>query len=150
MPRSVFLPALLLALSPLVVGCGGDDEEEGGTAQPEPLSKADFVEQANKICADGNAEIEAAAQDLPDEPTEEQVTQFSEDVLLPNIQGQHDAIADLGAPEGDEDEVTAILEALQEGLDVVEEDPSTLLSDEDPLGEASDLAEDYGLADCAV
>ncbi len=72
------------------------------------------------------------------------------DVLVPNVQGQHDDIDALGAPEGDEDDVQAILDALQEGIDAVEADPSLITSSDDPLGEASDLAGEYGLTDCAV
>ena len=44
----------------------------------------------------------------------------------------------------------AILDALQSGIDAVEEDPVTLLaSDDDPFDEANDLAEAYGLEECS-
>jgi len=32
----------------------------------------------------------------------------------------------------------------------VEQDPASLLSSDDPLGEASDLAEAYGLMECSA
>ncbi len=151
MPRTL-LPVLLLSLSSMLVACGGGDGEGSSTPEPEaePLSKAEFVEQADKICADGNQEIRTAAEEFPAEPSDEEITRFAEDVLVPNIQQQHDDIAALAPPEGDEDAVQGILDALQEGIDVVEEDPATLLSSDDPLAEASDLAEAYGLVECAA
>jgi len=140
---------LLLAgiLALMAAGCGGGDD---GGEDAAPLSKADFTTQADKICADGNAELESEAEALGDEPTQEQIEGFAADVLVPNLQGQHDDIADLGVPEGDEDDVKAILDSLQEGIDAVEADPSLITSSDDPLAEASDLAGDYGLTECAV
>lgn len=145
---TALLPALLLLLSSLSVACGGDDEKQAPSPQAEPLSKADFVAQADEICAEGNAEMVAAAESFSDAPSDEEITQFAEDVFVANTQQQHDDISDLGAPEGDEDEVQAILDALQSGIDVVKEDPTSLLSSDDPLREASDLAAAYGLVEC--
>jgi hypothetical protein len=149
MPRTVLLPVLILLLSPLAVGCGGDDKEDASAPQAEPLSKTEFLAQADEICANGNAEISAAAEEITGEPSDEEIAMFAEEVLVPNTQKQHDEIAKLGAPEGDEETVREMLDALQEGIDVVADDPSTLLSKDDPLAEASDLAEAYGLVECA-
>jgi hypothetical protein len=144
MRPTALLPALLLPFALLVGGCGGDDE-------PEPLTKDEFTTQANKICSDGNEELEAAADELGDAPTEEQIEEFVTDTVVPNVQEQHDDIADLAAPEGDEDEVEAILDALQGGIDALEEDPAgAITSGDDPLAEASELAGDYGLTECAT
>lgn len=143
MKRTALLPALLLGLGLVAAGCGGDDE-------PEPLTKAEFTTQANKICSDGNDELEAAAEELGDAPSEEEIEEFVTDTVLPNIKEQHDDLADLAAPEGDEDEVEAILAALQDGIDTIEDDTAgTITSGEDPLGEASELAGEYGLTECA-
>jgi hypothetical protein len=150
MTRTALLPTLLLTLSPLFFACGGDGEKDSSSSQAEPLSKAEFVAQADEICAQGNQEIVTAIEDFPAEPSEQEVTEFAEEVLVPNTQQQHDDIADLGAPEGDEDAVQAILDALQEGIDSVEEDPASLTSSDDPLEEASDLAEAYGLTECGA
>ena len=147
MNRTALLPAVLLTLSLAVTGCGGggsDDED----AAPEPISKADFSAQADKICADATADLTAEAEALGEDPSQEQIEAFASDSLVPSIQAQHDDIEALGAPEGDEDEVEAILTSLQEGIDTVEADPSTTTSG-DPFAEASELAADYGLEDCA-
>jgi hypothetical protein len=52
MRASLLLGALALALS--VAGCGDDDESGGGTAgESAPrISKAEFIEQADELCAD--------------------------------------------------------------------------------------------------
>jgi hypothetical protein len=140
------LPALLLSLSLVAAGCGGDDEADAA----EPLSKSEFVTQADKICADGNADLETEAEALGDEPSQEEIEAFATDTLVPNLQAQHDDLDALGAPEGDEDEVQAILDALQEGIDALESDPAAVTSSDDPLAEASELAGDYGLEECSV
>lgn len=150
MSRTGLLPALLLSLTLAMAGCGGDTEGDNeGDAQPEAISKADFTAQAEEICADGNAEISAGADALGEDPAQEQIEQFAADVIVPNLQAQHDDLAELGAPEGDEAEVESILDSLQEGIDAVEADPSLITSSDDPFAEASDLAAEYGLAACA-
>ena len=146
MNRTALLPALLLTLGLAVSGCGGGDGDED--AAPEPISKADFSTQADKICADATADLTAAAEALGEDPSQEQIEAFASDSLVPSLQAQHDDIEALGAPEGDEDEVEAILTALQEGIDTVEADPGSITSSE-PFGEASELAADYGLEECA-
>jgi len=135
--------ALLATVALVGAGCGGDDEEA------EALTKAEFIEQGNAICAEGNKEIEAAAQEFPDEPSESEVETFASDTLVPNIQEQIDGLRDLGPPEGDEDTVEEITSSAQEALDQVDEDPQLLLSSDDPFNEANDLAEEYGLEECA-
>lgn len=143
MTRTALLPALLLTFT--LVACGGDDEPEA-----EPLSKSEFTTQANEICSDGNAELETAAAELGDAPSQEEIEGFATDTMLPNLQEQHDDLADLGAPEGDEDEISALLDSLQEGIDAIEDDPSLVTSSDDPLAEASELAGEYGLTECAA
>lgn len=143
-------PALVLAVGLLATGCGGGDDSK---ASDEPtaaaITKADFTEQANAICAKGNAEIETAANALGDDPTTDQITQFATDTLVPNVQGQHDSISDLGAPKGDEVDVDAILTALQDGIDTLAADPAVITAEgDDPFAAANDLAAAYGLTDC--
>ena len=57
----------------------------------------------------------------------------------------------LTPPEGDEQQVTEILDAAQSGIDEIEQDPSLLNQGPDAGGaftEANQLAEGYGLTDC--
>jgi len=76
------------------------------------------------------------------------VTFFSETVVpsYEDLAAQLDA---LGAPEGDEEEVDAIITALNDGIAVVESDPeAAVASEDDPFEEYQTLAEDYGLQEC--
>ncbi|CAI9408279.1 hypothetical protein [Nocardioides sp. T2.26MG-1] len=153
MKRSLLsLPALALAAS-LLAGCGGSDGSDGKDSAPEPdasaIASADFVSEANQICADGNAEVDSASAELGDAPTEEDVSAFARDVLVPNIQGQHDAIAELGAPEGDQDAVDALLTALQDGIDALTADPTVVSVSPGPFADANAAATELGLTECA-
>lgn len=158
MKSTAALPSLLLAVGLAAGGCGGGADTTGSdpssssspsSAAP-AISKVEFTDQANVICAKGSAEIEAAAKALGDSPTQAEIEAFAAGTLLDNVQAQHDAIAALGAPEGDEDEVNAILDSLQTGIEALKADPSIITSaDSDPFAEANDLASRYGLSDCA-
>ncbi|WP_243057946.1 hypothetical protein [Nocardioides sp. SR21] len=139
MKRSLLLvPALALSFG-FLAGCGGSDEE--------PLSSEEFVKQADKICADGNAELEEAAGDI-DPNNAEDVEGFVQDVLVPNIQGQHDDLEELVPPEDDQDTFDDMLAALQEGLDQLSDDPSLITSDSDIFGDANEEAQELGLTEC--
>lgn len=136
---ALLLPALALSFGFLAAGCGGSDEE--------PLSSEEFVKQADKICADGNAELEEASADI-DTANEEDVEGFVQDTLVPNIQGQHDDLEELVPPEDDQETFDDMLAALQEGLDQLGDDPSLIMSDSDVFGDANADAEDLGLTEC--
>jgi hypothetical protein len=147
--------ALAAALA-LVFGasaCGGDDDSSsssGSTAAA--LSKDEFVTQANQICADGNKEIDAAGSELfsGGQPSKEEQDQFITETVLPSISDQVDQIEALGAPEGDEDQVNAIIESARSDLDAAEADPSILTGGgADPFADTNKLLNDYGLTTCA-
>jgi hypothetical protein len=167
MPKvSVGLLAAVLAAGLIAAGCGGDDDEDTtaattteagatgatGAAGGEPLSKSEFVEQADRICRQGDQEIQQAAQELgPGRPSDQEVEQFATETVVPNIQEQIDGIRQLTPPKGDEEEVNAIVDAAQEGVDMLEADPSLLLQGPDAGGafaEANRLAQQYGLEAC--
>lgn len=136
---ALLLPALALALSSLA-GCGGSDEE--------PLTHDEFVTQADKICADGSADLETAAADLGDAPTEEDISSFVDDTLVPNLQDQHDAIEDLAAPDDDQDAVDDMLSALQDAIDGLDDDPSMITGETNPFEDANAAADEVGLSEC--
>lgn len=148
MKRTALLfPALVLAVSFLAAGCGGDDDKKSDEA----ITKAEFIKQADEICAQGNEDIATASEAIGDSPTSDEIEAFATDTLVPNIQDQHDAIDELGAPKGDEDDVDAILGALQTGIDTLSEDPAGAMSSaESPFTAANELAGAYGLTECGA
>ena len=95
-------------------GCGGGDDSSSTTTAA--ISKDDFVEFGNKICAEGNKTFDAAAKSTfsGGKPTEAEMTKFVDETAVPTIQGEIDGIRAIGAPEGDEDQVNAILDAAQQ------------------------------------
>ena len=135
-----------LAAGAIVAGCGGDDDDGG-----DPLTKQEFVTQADQICIDGDAKIskEATKTFAQGQPSTDEQVAFIEDTVAPATQAQIDGIRELTPPEGDEDQVTAILDSADEGIDEIESDPAALTEGgSNPLGEASQLASEYGMKAC--
>jgi hypothetical protein len=151
----------------IAAGCGDDDGDptsiatsttttqagDTGTAVAtgEPLSKEEFVAQADAICEAGDEDIGAAAEDLFSggaNPGQAEEEAFVTETLVPGVQDQIDQIRGLSPPEGDEEQIDAFLDAAQEGVDELEENPSLSGTSRDPLNEAAKLAREYGLQVC--
>jgi hypothetical protein len=137
------------AISLIVAGCGSDDESSA-------LTKAEFVKQADAICAKGDKqdqeEFEAFAKernlDEGKEPSKAVQEEAVSEIVIPGVRQQIEEIDDLEAPEGDEVKVEEIVTSVEEGLDELEEDPTLLFGGGNPLGAGSKLARDYGMEKC--
>jgi len=139
----------------LVSGCGGDDDEGGfSPVVSDSVSKVDFLRQADEICHSTESQIEAAADDLvtsEKDPTPEEVKEVALGIVVPALEAEVAAIGALGAPEGDEEQVQAILDATQAGIDEIEADPQALMDGPpDSLAEAEQLARRYGSQQCGL
>jgi hypothetical protein len=164
--KVTILCALAVALA--LAGCGGGGEDSGGDAtnvaatqaaesanDAAPLSKAAFLKQADQICRRAGAKIRREIQQNKVEyglqdgsPTNKEREKAIVDLVLPEISQQTSEIAELGVPKGDEDEVAAIVAALEKGVTETEEDPSLALGGPNPFNEASKLSRQYGLKQC--
>ncbi len=121
----------------------------------DPLSSREFKKQANAICAQGNQQIEAAAQqafgDLPEgqEPSPEQFAAFAA-VLIPNVKQQVEGVAALEPPKSLKTKVKKLVKTARAAVAKAEADPS-LLADEkhDPFAAANKQAKKLGLKECA-
>jgi hypothetical protein len=142
----------LVAVAAIVAGCGSDDSETTAS-----LTKAQFIKQADAICKKEDAKVEGEFKSfakengipLNKEPNPEQGEELVEEILVPNVRNQSEAIRDLGAPSGEEEKVTELLDSLDEGIEVAEEDPGALFdSKSDPFAKVNELARDYGLEVC--
>lgn len=147
--------ALPLAACLAFAGCGGDEEEGGfSPVVSEPLSKVEFLRQADAICISSESRIEAAADDLvtaPGDPDPAEVERIAIDLVVPALESEVAAIGALGAPEGDEEEVEAILDATEDGIAAIEADPRALLDGVPaPLRRAQKLAQAYGSRQCGI
>src|SRR5215210_1927641 len=152
--KSIALIAIAGALG--FAGCGDDEETPTSTESVETGSSgatgasgatalpADFAEEANQICADGEAALEEP--DFQGEPSQKQIESFVTDGLVPNIQAQIDDIRALDPPSEGADELTAFLDHAQAELDDLQADPSTI----DQAFDGVDAeAEALGLDECA-
>jgi hypothetical protein len=143
----VFTATMLLA-----AGCGGDDEDS--------LTKAEFVKNANAICTAGNEEINKGIESFIEERspggkrlTDAQLTEGAEEVLLPSLRKQVEAIAALGTPSEDGEQAEEIVDGAEEALEEVEDEPALAApqtGDRNPFAEVNEMAREYGLDVCGA
>jgi hypothetical protein len=153
----------VLVIGLVAAGCGSSDDSttggstEGGETSTASISKPELIKQGDEICTASNKEMEEQAEEFAEEegvdtenPTTEQQEEVITQVIAPGIQSQAEEIAALGAPEGEEDEVGAIVTAVEGAATEVEEDPSLLIEGEGagPFGKANELATEYGFKVC--
>jgi len=141
----------LLAATALAAGCGGDEEEA--------LSKAEYLKQGNKICADFNEDVQKDAQEAfaglqtADDLTPEKAQEFF-DTALPKFEAAIDDLDALGAPEGDEGTVQAIVDAGRNDAQKIEdaegEEITGFVTQESATPDFDKKAEDYGLEECGT
>ncbi|MGN6216527.1 MAG: hypothetical protein ACTHN7_06160 [Solirubrobacterales bacterium] len=135
----------------LLAGCGGGG---GGSETTETLTKAQFVAQANKICAQETEkaakEIEAYAEkrnlryrDAPKSVYEEE----AEEVFVPAMEHRIAKLQTLGAPAADKQTVAKIFTAAEAGMKKGEAAPFTFLTGK-ALAQARKLSTEYGLKEC--
>jgi hypothetical protein len=152
--RTLTLMALACtALVLVIAGCGGDDETSSSTTSTTAaLTETEFLAQGNAICIAANKELDQAANDTftGGQPTDAQIEQYA-GVLVPNVQGQVDAIRALTPPEDLVDQVDTFLADAEDALAQVSDDPSLLLTSDSngPFSSISQEARQIGLDECA-
>jgi len=133
---------LLLVL--VAFGCGGGDDSAVTTSS---LSKAQFIKQANAICEQADEDQFAGMAKVEKEVSGNIESQANEEEMvisgaLPPIQREAEEIAALGAPSGDEEDVEALVVAIEGAVEEAEEDPIQGL--EKAFNEPDRLAAKYG------
>jgi hypothetical protein len=164
----LFLIAAMVALL-FTAGCGSNGDSQGSSpdggggsgeisVKTGSLSKADFVKQASAIC---EATSEKSRNGFVAYSQENKVptsgpglaakaSDFVNSVFAPIFQEQIDQITSLGAPSGDEEQVSALVNAMQQGLDDGKQQPLALINGGPFLDEAAKLATAYGLPACST
>lgn len=150
--------AIIVAVAVLVLaGCGGDDgagdETEGIAVSTGSLAKAQFLKQANAICQAGTEEVQAGfiaglRRGQGQTSQDEQAKEIVDEVLVPAYEKQIDEIAALGAPQGDEEEITLILNEIDRALREAESQPLDAIRGANPFASAAKEASAYGLSAC--
>jgi hypothetical protein len=147
-----FSVSVALALAAFAVGCGN-----GGETTAAPLTKAQFIKQADAICTRGQQRFQELfdgyMRQTPNptpapERTLAQWTEIVETAFAPALEREIDELRALTAPRADERQVNAILAAVEDGLRGVEKDPSVEADAEEQFRKSTRLADEYGLTVC--
>jgi hypothetical protein len=143
----------VVALAGIVAGCGSSDDDS--TATP---TKAEFKKQASAICEKGKEriddELEAFVKKIGGPtvtPTEAEVSELASDIVVPAIKTEAERMRELGIPSGDEEEITAMLDAFDKGIEEGEANPEKVFASEGisaPFAKGAEIATKYGLEGC--
>jgi hypothetical protein len=135
----------------VLAGCGGDGGEGA-----EPLSKSEWIEKADEICAQADEDIEA----LGDPTTLDEIGELTDEASGIS----RGALADLRAlrpPEEDQATVDEMLDLVEQQIGIGEQigeaarngdeaEVQRLAAEAEPLeAQADELGRQYGLDDCA-
>jgi hypothetical protein len=166
--RGFFLAAALGA-AVLAAGCGSSDSSsetsETSSEKPTPakivvetgsLSKSQFIEKADAICQEGTKEWEQRfgnylkGRNTGKTKSEQEATAATivNTIIIPTFEKEIERVSALGAPSGDEKQVTAVLVALQQGANEGSADPVAFISTAKTLTKASKLGQAYGFSSC--
>jgi len=147
------IAALLVAAGLLVAGCGGDDAD----ADEPVISKAALIKQGDALCAEIEKSITAQgslifgrAEKQKDGPGF-QVT-IVKQVLEPEYQTMADDIRELGGPTNDKAQREAMLNAMEERVKAMAEDPKGFFEpdpvDRREFNKMLSLVKGYGFKRC--
>jgi hypothetical protein len=142
-----------IALVLIASGCGGSDSETTSTR----LTKAEFIQKGDTICQEADGRRLAAlapyitkakeGKGLPPKATQEELVVT---LVLPPFKQEAEELDQLEAPKGDEQEVQALIAAIEAGIRKGEADPSGFLAKggSSKFGEAEELGRKYGFQHC--
>jgi hypothetical protein len=135
-----------MAMSLNACGGGGSGESAGSTTATS--THAAFIARGDVILCAKSDRVAAVVSRLPAQPTDAELRALVLDGVLPAVKRAHDDLEALPVPGGDEAEVAAILGSMQRAIDLVADDPATMLGDVDPFVEADRLITGFGLIGC--
>jgi hypothetical protein len=141
----------MAAIPLLLAGCGGGDgsRSEADVKTGPPLTKSQFIAQADAVCNEADSEqLRQSVHFVRQNPDAKR-----EDLLvpagLPPLRKQVKKIEALTPPAADEKAIEAMLRAFEEGIEQAEEDPASAFeASGGAFEEANKLAAGYGLQVC--
>jgi|SRR5215469_2490152 len=143
-----------LVVGVCVAGCGSSSSTTAETTTA--ISKAEFVAKGNEVCVKGEkaqeAEINAYVEKNgleKQKPTKAQNAEIVETILAPSIQSQINGVKALGAPSGEEQQVSSALELSQQTLEEIEANPELAFGKKDVFAAAGKQLHALGLDKCA-
>ena len=150
--RAALLIAALLSATFLLAACGGDDGDDEGGGGDTALGKDEYIAEGDGICARGTERMaqEALERFEGEQPSAQEAEDFGQEVVVPTLTDQLGQLRELPAPEGDEEAVNRIYDAVEEGIDSLESDPGIFVEPNTggAFDKANRLAQDYGFKQC--
>lgn len=156
--------AVLVVLSVLVaatmlVGCGSDSSSNASATDEAaaPLSKAQFVKQADEICQTGmqkkdeavSAGLKELAAKAQGAPTAQDSAKLVEETVFPSYRKTVTQLSELGVPKGDEAKVEKMIGEFEAALQTAEAKPAAAAKN-NPFKAADEAAEAYGIENCRL
>jgi hypothetical protein len=128
--------------SSLLAACGDD-------AEVKPTAKKDFLIQVNAICNESQKLLAAAAFELGDAPTVDEINDFVRLTFVPAVRDEIAQIRAVGFPVGDENRLNGMLFDMEALLDDLDADPAEVFDrPEDPFADVNQRLDEYGLTVC--
>jgi hypothetical protein len=161
--------ACVVALA--VSGCGSSDSStnagatgantaettESSSPSSGPLTKAEFVKEAAKICQEGlklkDENVTAGLKDLPPNSTSnasrEAIGKVVTVAVIPVYSETIEHLDELSAPKGDKAAVNLIVQKYEAAMQAAEEDPASAV-EANPFQAGDRAAEAYGIRGCIL
>ena len=142
---AVLVPLVVL-FSVFAIGCGSSDDSSDSAP-----TKAEYITQADAICKEPGDELQATITSTigNEQPTDAEIVSFTEDEIIPSLEGQLDDLRALTPPEADADSPDDIYNALEDSINTLKDDPAQS-TNSDAFKEANDLANAYGMTECGA
>lgn len=162
--KRFFGPFAVVAILLAAVGCGGSEDPtttadtttvDVSTLAVGQLSKSGFIKRADSLCESARAkfgkEYEAFLREnnatSSSERQNELLPKAVATILVPTYEEAIGAIVSLGSPKGDQTEVKAFLEAMQDGFARMNKKPDASFTNT-YFAQAVALGNRYGLTGC--
>lgn len=143
-PLAAGVVTLAVLLSLGLAACGSDSSSD------EVLNNEELIAKADEICTTYNERLTTVTDEasLGDSSTEEDITNFISDEIVPLYEDQLDEMKSLKPNEEDADAYNDITSTLETELQAVKDDPAAALNSSDPFAGASRKAREFGLEVC--
>jgi hypothetical protein len=148
----------MLIVAAFLAGCGSDSSSNASATDEAatPLSKAEFVKQADAICEQGlknkdeavSAALQEQAAQAQSAPTAQETAELVEETVLPAYSKAVDQLSQLGVPKADEAKVEKMMGEFEAAVKAVEADPAKATKS-NPFESADKAAEAYGIKECS-
>jgi hypothetical protein len=142
-PKAIWLLALAVALGGFATGCGDDASD----------AKQEYIEKGDEVCRLGSLQIASEGQRRfgASQPPPEKLDEYGKQIVVPVLQKSTlRGLRALPPPEGDEETVAAIYDALAETIAALRANPELIAQPNvgGAFDEVNRLARDYGFEQC--